>query len=287
MRRALCLLMSVAVLASFPRASAGGGKGSAHPSAPHVARPPQPHFSVPKPPPHHNAAGLPSHSTASQPQPHHVTSAMPHKDSGTSPLEPSLFPGGTNPLHPNLFPQGINPLSGMLGPTPLPNHAVGSYHHAAGSYHHGHACSYGSGYRRPIRSNGTAWQQARLWRLRKLKADLDAIAPGATVSQGRRSTLQHDLMAVAQGRVKPPMPPVQQLARDLAVALAGRSRPAVNTTRFTLALEEVMNANQLSPPVLGGAIDGGVSILKAAGVPPHELRVVSQDIQAVALGQLP
>jgi hypothetical protein len=285
MRRTASLLAALTVLTS-PLAAAGGGKGSPHQSAPHMPSPPPMHFSMPKPPQFHNAAKPQPHATAPQSQ-HHTNSLTPNGNHGTSPLEPNLFPGGTNPLEPTLFPKGINPLSGMLGPTPPPNHAVGSYHHAVGSYPHGHASHSGYGYRYPVRFHNTASQQARLWRLRKLKADLDAIAPGATVSPARQSTLQHDLMAVAQGSIKPPLPPVQRLAGDLAVAMAGRSRPAVNTTQFTLDLEGVMNASHLNPPVVGEAIQDGLSILQAAGAKPAAVRVVAQDIQAVAVGWTP
>jgi hypothetical protein len=170
----------------------------------------------------------------------------------------------------------------MLGPVPTPQHGVGVFQR-------GHASHHSSGYARyghSFRASNAAWQHTRLLRLRKLKADLDAIAPGATVGQGQKSTLQHDLMAVSQSRIKPPMPPVQQLAGDVASALAGRRQRAINTTRLTLDLEGVMNAVDLSAPMVGHAIESGMSILTDAGAKPADVGLVSRDCQAVAFSSM-
>ena len=242
MRHGIRWLAVLTVMATAPAALAGKGGGK-----PHAPSPPKVH--APSPPKVHA-----NNNNFGAQQVNHANNANAHRANATA----------ANPAS--------APYAAMFG-------IGGSVHHA---YHNTGYSNYGHRYGRTYRNPNNSLAQARLRHLTKIKADLDSVAPGTTVSPNHKTTLQRDLMAVVHNAGRPAGASVHQLSQDVINALAHRKTPGVDTRDMTYALEAVMNPMNLSRAELNQAVRRGGSILKASGSPAADVKEVERSMNLLA-----
>jgi hypothetical protein len=146
----------------------------------------------------------------------------------------------------------------------------------AHSNYYGYRSGYrGYGYRNSYMVSG------RMRRLAKLVRDLNTLTVGYAAPLNDRNILRNDLMAVAQGGMRPPSASVTQLSQHLVNFLPQRSTPLLNTERLALNLETVMNGARLNASQVNRAINSSQSILRSSGLPQPGLQAVSTAMRSV------
>ena len=117
----------------------------------------------------------------------------------------------------------------------------------------------------------------------KLRTDLEALKPRATVTREQKAELQKDLLAVVDGSNKPTPAAVQKLSADLADVLAKRTGPtALESDQLTHDLKTVMNSAYATSLDVGKAIKDGQATLKSSGLSEADAQVIVKDLRAVA-----
>ena len=122
---------------------------------------------------------------------------------------------------------------------------------------------------------------SRMRRLAKLVRDLNTLTVGYAAPLNDRSILRNDLMAVAQGGMRPPSSSVNQLSQHLVNFLPQRSTPLLNTERLALNLETVMNGARLNATQVNRAINSSQSILRSSGLPQPGLQALNSAMRSV------
>ncbi len=121
----------------------------------------------------------------------------------------------------------------------------------------------------------------RMRRLSKLVRDLNTLTVGYSAAMNDRNTLRNDLMAVAQGGMRPPSESVNQLSQHLVNFLPQRSTPLLNTERLALNLETVMNGGRLNSSQINRAINSSQSVLRSSGLPQPGLQALNTAMRSV------
>lgn len=116
----------------------------------------------------------------------------------------------------------------------------------------------------------------------KLAGDLNAIKQGSQVSAAQKQALKADLMAMADGATKPDPALVQQLANDLASAMADGKLTEREKTKLANDLKQVMNSANIPMSEVNQAISDAQAILQSSGVSRSEVQTVANDLKAIA-----
>jgi hypothetical protein len=118
--------------------------------------------------------------------------------------------------------------------------------------------------------------------LMRLKRSLDGIRMRSTASASQKLGLSNALMGVVENSPRPPVAHVQQLAGDLAGALANRGTQTVNTQALALHLRAMMNVTHLSSTEAEQALTTNAGVLQAAHVSPVHVETVASDLRYLA-----
>jgi len=153
--------------------------------------------------------------------------------------------------------------------------ALNQGYRAHGSYYGSRSGYRGYGYR------NSSLVSARMRRLAKLVRDLNTLTVGYSAPVNDRNILRHDLMAVAQGGMRPPSASVNQLSQHLVSFLPQRKTPLLNTERLALDLETLMNGGRLNSSQVNRAISSSQSILRSSGLPQRGLQALNTAMRSV------
>lgn len=194
------------------------------------------------------AAQVPASTTAAASTPH--TNAAP----ATSPL---------------LMYGSLMPFGAQLGL------AVNQGYQAHRSYYGSRSGYRGYGYR------NSSMVSSRMRRLSRLVRDLNTLTVGYAAPLNDRTILRNDLMALAQGGMRPPSTSVNQLSQHLVNYLPQRSTPLLNTERLALNLETVMNGGRLNAGQVNRAISSSESILRSSGLPQPGMQALNTAMRSV------
>jgi hypothetical protein len=281
-------------------ASTTASSRSTHPNAARVASPlglgartdsTAPHGTATGPGPDQTAANPlanPPGSTIRPGTPNPVAASGRVSILGTSPGT-GAAPATANPV------AGPGPATGLTTTTaststPLPTAGLPRGAHPTAYLLHGSGYPHYGGYR-PYRyygygsryygMGGASMYFARMRRLARLINDLDTLTPGTTAPPSMSSRLQGDLMGIAYGPWRPPLPAVQRLSADLVSILPRRTIPLLNTGQLARDLELVMNANRAGGPQVWQAIQSAQAVLQTSGVSPPGIRTITSDLRSV------
>lgn len=153
--------------------------------------------------------------------------------------------------------------------------ALNQGYNAHRSYYGNRSGYRGYGYR------NSSMVSSRMRRLSKLVRDLNTLTVGSTPPLNDRNILRNDLMALAQGGMRPPSTSVNQLSQHLVNYLPQRSTPLLNTERLALNLETVMNGGRLNSGQVNRAISSSQSILRSSGLPQPGLQALNTAMRSV------
>ncbi len=153
--------------------------------------------------------------------------------------------------------------------------ALNQGYRAHNNYYGSRAGYRGYGYR------NTSMVSNRMRRLAKLVRDLNTLTVGYSAPVNDRNILRNDLMAVAQGGMRPPSAAVNQLSQHLVNYLPQRRTPLLNTERLALNLETVMNGGRLNSSQVNRAISSSQSILRSSGLPQPGLQDLNTAMRSV------
>jgi hypothetical protein len=153
--------------------------------------------------------------------------------------------------------------------------ALSNGYHAHRSYYGSRSGFRGYGYR------GSSLVSARMRNLARLVRDLNTLTVGSVPPLNDRNILRNDLMAVAQGGMRPPSASVSQLSQSLVTYLPQRKIPLLNTERLALNLETVMNGGRLNAGSVNRAISSSESILRSTGLPQPGLQALNTAMRTV------
>lgn len=132
---------------------------------------------------------------------------------------------------------------------------------------------------KPSGANLTPTQQQNI---QKLQADLQAIKQGSQVTPQQKQALKNDLLAMAEGATKPDAALVQQLANDLADAMADGSIDSKEKAKLANDLQKVMNSANIPPEEVNQAIADAQATLTASGVDKSDVQTIVNDLKAIA-----
>ncbi len=120
-------------------------------------------------------------------------------------------------------------------------------------------------------------QQANV---QQLQADLQVLAQGAQGADDEIRALAEDLQAMSPHKPDPAL--VEDLASDLATAVADGSLSPREMAELAAAVEEVLQSAGLSSADVAVLIHDVEAILEAADVGQAEIQAVAHDLQAIA-----
>jgi hypothetical protein len=126
--------------------------------------------------------------------------------------------------------------------------------------------------------NGTSAAQRHL---QKVITDLDTLSPGFSVGPYHQNVLRNDLMALTTAGRRPSYAVVEHLAGDLAVSLARRGSPAINTHQMAVALRAVVNGGHLPGWETDRAISYSHDLMVQGGMNYADVQAVVSDMHAV------
>lgn len=115
----------------------------------------------------------------------------------------------------------------------------------------------------------------------KLRSDFTALT-NSTPSTEQKKQVVADLLATAQGTVKPSQQTVMKLANDLGAALAGKTISFSDQTRLSQNVFSIFNGANLSQSQVQTLALDVQTILQTAGVKRPEAIIVVADLKAIA-----
>ncbi len=118
--------------------------------------------------------------------------------------------------------------------------------------------------------------------LARLKADLAAIKPNATVTNAQKQRLAADLIAVAGGAAKPSLAAATTLAEDLSAALLENALPDASRARLVQELDAVLNPAKYPQVKMDGIFSDIQAIFLAGGTARKNAVKISDDVKAIA-----
>lgn len=131
---------------------------------------------------------------------------------------------------------------------------------------------------KPTGQNLSPTQQQNI---QKLQADLNAIKQGSQVTAEQKLALKNDLMAMADGATKPDTALVQQLANDLAEAVADGKIYNKEKAQLSNDLYKVMNSANIPAEEVNQAISDAQAILTASSVTKADVQTIVSDLKAI------
>ncbi len=131
---------------------------------------------------------------------------------------------------------------------------------------------------KPTGQNLSPTQQQNI---QKLQADLNAIKQGSQVTAEQKQALKNDLMAMADGATKPDPALVQQLANDLAEAVADGKIDNKEKAQLSNDLYKVMNSANIPAEEVNQAISDAQAILTASGLTKADVQTIVSDLKAI------
>jgi hypothetical protein len=135
---------------------------------------------------------------------------------------------------------------------------------------------------RPSASTTPSVSSTQQQNLDKLIADLKGIRQGSQVTQAQKEALKADLFAIVDSATRPDASLVEQLATDLASALADGKVSSVEMTRLANDLKKVMNSANIPMSEVNQAIADAQNILTASGIDQSDVQTVVNDLKAIA-----
>lgn len=129
---------------------------------------------------------------------------------------------------------------------------------------------------------GSHMSPAQQQNIDKLVADLSAIKQGSNVTQAQKDALKADLKAMSDGATRPDPALVEQLAGDLAEAMADGQMSNREKTKLTQDLYQVMNSANISTAEVNKAIADAQAILQSSGVSLSDVQAIANDLKAIA-----
>lgn len=132
---------------------------------------------------------------------------------------------------------------------------------------------------KPTGSHLTPTQQQNM---QKLQADLAAIKQGSQVTAEQKQALKNDLLAMVDGATKPDQVLVQQLANDVAEAMADGSLDNKEKAQLSNDLYKVMNSANIPVEEVNQAVADAQAILIASGVSKSDMQTIAVDLKAIA-----
>lgn len=116
----------------------------------------------------------------------------------------------------------------------------------------------------------------------ELAADLQRLRGQSAVTEAQKQALAEDLLALADGATKPDEELVEQLANDLADALADGEISQREAVKLVSDIEQVMNSANIPKTEVDAVIADAQAILIASGVTKSDAQEIAADLKAIA-----
>jgi hypothetical protein len=118
--------------------------------------------------------------------------------------------------------------------------------------------------------------------LARLKADLAAIKPNASVTAEQKQQLAKDIIAAAGGASKPSHTSATALAEDMSAALAGNLMPDTSRARLVQELDAVLNPTKYPQAKMEGIFSDIQAIFQTSGAARKDAVKISDSVKAIA-----
>ena len=118
--------------------------------------------------------------------------------------------------------------------------------------------------------------------LNSMVQDLDSLSSQTNVGAYHRNQIRSDILALVDGRDRPPVATVQQLANHLTDGLAARQNRSINTASIAGDLRVLVNGGNFTKTEINTAINQTESTLRQGGVRPLDVKAIVGDMNSVA-----
>lgn len=129
---------------------------------------------------------------------------------------------------------------------------------------------------------GTRLSEQQKQNIATLEADLKAIKSGSQVTQAQKDALRASLTTLAEGSVKPDPVLVQNLATNLAEALADGTLSDSEKAQLAFDLQRVLNSANIPAEEVTAAIAAVQTILQASNIDRADVETIVNDLKAIA-----